>query len=110
MARDVQKEIHDLVTSNRVVLFMKGTPQFPQCGFSSCFTPGCLCAPIPTFQSECPVYVDPSRGLVSIELDYKESKRTDQYGNQFRYRAKVKDARGEHMGHWAWDVFLLRVR
>lgn len=35
MSRDVQKEIHDLVTSNRVVLFMKGTPQFPQCGFSS---------------------------------------------------------------------------
>jgi monothiol glutaredoxin len=35
MSRDVQKEIHDLVTTNRVVLFMKGTPQFPQCGFSS---------------------------------------------------------------------------
>jgi monothiol glutaredoxin len=35
MNRDVQKEIHDLVSSNRVVLFMKGTPQFPQCGFSS---------------------------------------------------------------------------
>lgn len=35
MSRDVQKEIQDLVSSNRVVLFMKGTPQFPQCGFSS---------------------------------------------------------------------------
>jgi monothiol glutaredoxin len=35
MSRDVQKEIQDLVTNNRVVLFMKGTPQFPQCGFSS---------------------------------------------------------------------------
>jgi monothiol glutaredoxin len=35
MSRDVQKEIHDLVTTQRVVLFMKGTPQFPQCGFSS---------------------------------------------------------------------------
>jgi monothiol glutaredoxin len=35
MSRDVQKEIHDLVTSQRVVLFMKGTSQFPQCGFSS---------------------------------------------------------------------------
>ncbi len=31
---DVQKRIHDLVTSNRVVLFMKGTAQFPMCGFS----------------------------------------------------------------------------
>lgn len=32
---DAQKKIHDLVTNNPVVLFMKGTPQFPQCGFSS---------------------------------------------------------------------------
>ncbi len=31
---DVQKRIHDLVNSNRVVLFMKGTAQFPMCGFS----------------------------------------------------------------------------
>jgi monothiol glutaredoxin len=36
--RDVQKEIHDLVTSEKVVLFMKGTPQFPQCGFSAAAT------------------------------------------------------------------------
>jgi monothiol glutaredoxin len=27
--------IDDLVKSNRVLLFMKGTPLFPQCGFSS---------------------------------------------------------------------------
>ena len=32
--RDVQAEIHSLVTSNPVVLFMKGSPDFPQCGFS----------------------------------------------------------------------------
>ena len=32
---DVQKTIHDTVTGNPVVLFMKGTPQFPQCGFSA---------------------------------------------------------------------------
>ena len=31
---DVQQRIHDLVTSSRVVLFMKGTAQFPMCGFS----------------------------------------------------------------------------
>ncbi|HET8693329.1 MAG: Grx4 family monothiol glutaredoxin [Burkholderiales bacterium] len=31
---DVQKKIDDLVKNNRVVLFMKGTAQFPQCGFS----------------------------------------------------------------------------
>jgi monothiol glutaredoxin len=31
---DVQKRISDLVTQNHVVLFMKGTAQFPMCGFS----------------------------------------------------------------------------
>ena len=31
---DVQQRIADLVKSNHVVLFMKGTAQFPQCGFS----------------------------------------------------------------------------
>ena len=32
---DANSRISDLVTSNDVVLFMKGTPLFPQCGFSS---------------------------------------------------------------------------
>ena len=31
---DVQKRINDIVQQNRVVLFMKGTAQFPMCGFS----------------------------------------------------------------------------
>ena len=31
---DTQTRIRDLVTSHDVVLFMKGTPDFPQCGFS----------------------------------------------------------------------------
>ncbi len=32
---DTASRISDIVTSNDVVLFMKGTPLFPQCGFSS---------------------------------------------------------------------------
>ena len=31
---DVQQRIDELVKNNRVMLFMKGTAQFPQCGFS----------------------------------------------------------------------------
>src|ERR1700748_3630134 len=32
---DVQSRIADEVNSNDVLLFMKGTPAFPQCGFSA---------------------------------------------------------------------------
>ncbi len=31
---DIQDRIKQTVESNDVVLFMKGSPQFPQCGFS----------------------------------------------------------------------------
>ena len=31
---DTQKRIDDLVKNNDIVLFMKGTASFPQCGFS----------------------------------------------------------------------------
>lgn len=48
-----------------------------------------------------------SLGLAKMELDYKESKRTDEHGNRFKYRAKVKDDKGKQIGRWAWDVFLV---
>ena len=34
MTMDTQDKIKQQVTGNAVVLYMKGTPQFPQCGFS----------------------------------------------------------------------------
>jgi hypothetical protein len=49
----------------------------------------------------------PELGIATVELDYKESERVDESGNQFRYRAKVKDAKGAQVGRWAWDVFLI---
>lgn len=35
---DTQALIKEQVTSNPVVLYMKGTPKFPQCGFSNLAT------------------------------------------------------------------------
>lgn len=35
MTDDSQARIAEMVTSNDVLLFMKGSPLFPQCGFSS---------------------------------------------------------------------------
>ena len=48
-----------------------------------------------------------SLGLAVVDLDYRESRRTDQYGNQFRYRAKIRDTRDAQLGRWAWDVFFI---
>lgn len=49
-------------------------------------------------------------GLRILNLKYKQSRKVDQHGNEFRYRAKVKDARGAQLGRWAWDVFLVSSR
>lgn len=58
----------------------------------------------------------PELGIYSLALNYFESRRTDDFGNQFRYRAKInpgerRDARDEtasgEPGRWAYDVFFV---
>jgi len=34
MTQSVQEKIKQLIQDHAIVLFMKGTPEFPQCGFS----------------------------------------------------------------------------
>ena len=53
------------------------------------------------------LYTLPQLGLARIDLDYRESRRRDDHGNRFRYRAKVRDTQGAQIGRWAWDVFLV---
>ncbi len=46
-------------------------------------------------------------GVKRLDLDFSTSRRVDEYGNRFRFRAKVKDAQGAQVGRWAWDVYLV---
>lgn len=45
-------------------------------------------------------------GIKSVALQYETVMQKDEYGNQFRYRGKVKGTRDSQPGRWAWDVFL----
>ncbi len=46
-------------------------------------------------------------GITRIELQYWLSNRRDEYGNHFRYRAKVYGSHGSQVARWAWDVFFV---
>lgn len=35
MTHELRSKVEEIVKSNDVVIFMKGTPDFPQCGFSA---------------------------------------------------------------------------
>jgi hypothetical protein len=51
----------------------------------------------------------PELGVDWISLDYQLSRRVDQYGNIFRYRARIGEDNPNAKGpdRWAWDVILL---
>ena len=48
-----------------------------------------------------------SYGDIEINLDYKLTKKVDEFGNQLRYQARVKSQSDRNIGKWAWDVLLI---
>lgn len=52
----------------------------------------------------------PELGIFSIALNYKESRRTDEFGNIFRFKAKINSSgqdKSNDPGSWSYDVFLV---
>jgi hypothetical protein len=53
----------------------------------------------------------PDLGVLSLSLNYYQARREDQFGNQFRYKAKVNPGRHDkrdeasEVGRWMYDVF-----
>ena len=50
-----------------------------------------------------------SAGIERLHVNHKESRRVDEHGNEFRYRAKV-DGKTSDAARWAWDVYFLAQR
>lgn len=51
----------------------------------------------------------PSLKVEEVSLGYRESRKKDRYGNQFRYRAKVNGRGSSPAGKWAYDVILMEA-
>jgi hypothetical protein len=58
---------------------------------------------------EAELHTLPELGVLSINLNYRTARRTDEFGNVFRFRAKINAKNrsdNTNTGTWAWDVFL----
>jgi hypothetical protein len=46
-------------------------------------------------------------GVLALDLDYRDSRHRDEFGNLFKYRAKVRSVRGASTNRWTFDVILV---
>jgi hypothetical protein len=51
----------------------------------------------------------PSQGINSISLNYKEAEKSDQFGNVFRYRARLNPDSPTDAGKTVYDIFFVTV-
>lgn len=47
----------------------------------------------------------PALSVRRIKLNYRRSRRVDEFNNEFRYRSRVFDGAGTNIGKWSWDVY-----
>jgi hypothetical protein len=45
-------------------------------------------------------------GIVALALEFRDSRRIDRHGNQFRYRGRIYKSAASLTDDWAWDVIL----
>ncbi len=55
------------------------------------------------------IYTLPSLGINSISLKYTLDWKTDQYGNRFRYRARLNPDKPDEAGKIAYDIFFVTL-
>lgn len=55
------------------------------------------------------IYTLPALGINSISLNYTLDRKTDQYGNQFRYRARLNPDKPDDAGKIVYDIFFVTL-
>ncbi len=55
------------------------------------------------------IYTLPALGINSISLKYALDRKTDEYGNRFRYRARLNPDKSDEAGKTAYDIFFVML-
>ena len=55
------------------------------------------------------IFTLPALGINSISLKYTEDRKTDQYGNRFRYRARLNPDKPDDAGKIVYDIFFVTL-